>query len=188
MITPIFGDADSMQSSLQLEDIALENAEIVFRDGVRIDGDTGIGVAGGKYDYEAVERGAHGKLRMSMTLRRCHELDASLNSIARLMKRLELGIRLGALIDSRAAYCRARCSPRSRFGRKIPRRRSKFTSRSRTSNARRRSDWQSRCCVICGSDWLQSAARSRSGAAHSRAFPRGLSTAATLTNWIGTAK
>ena len=67
MITPIFGDADSMQSSLQLEDIALENAEIVFRDGVRIDGDTGIGVAGGKYDYEAVERGAHGKDRERQT-------------------------------------------------------------------------------------------------------------------------
>jgi len=54
----IFGDLDKMQSSIQIEDIELENFEIVSRDGVSIDGFTGIGIKGGKFDYEVVERGA----------------------------------------------------------------------------------------------------------------------------------
>ena len=97
LIAPIFGDAERMQSSLRLDDVVLEDFAIVVRDGVRIDGFTGTGIKGGKYDYEAVDRGAHGGLQMQFTLRRCHELDEIKDAIARLMKRLELGIRLGAL-------------------------------------------------------------------------------------------
>ena len=96
-VEKIFGDLDSMQSSIQIGDVELIDGAIIFRDGVSIDGSTGVGINGGKYDYEAVERGAHGAIKMLVTLRACHERDAIKNSISRLLKRLELGIEVGAL-------------------------------------------------------------------------------------------
>ena len=105
--TKIFGDAKKMQSSIQLEDIVLTGSEIIPRDGVRIDGITGTGVDGGKFDFEVVERGAVGKLRLLMTLRGIHvgkgggdknySLDEILEVIALMLRRLLDGIRLGAL-------------------------------------------------------------------------------------------
>ena len=70
--TKIFGDTDEMQSSIQVEDIALTGSEVIARDGVRIDGLTGTGEDGGKYDFEVVERGAAGKLRLLINLRGIH--------------------------------------------------------------------------------------------------------------------
>lgn len=96
-VPEIFGDADKMQSSIQADDIALENGEIIFRDGVRIDGLTGAGVDGGKYDYEAVERGASGKLRLLITLRGVHDVEKISATVAKLLRQLQDGIRLGAL-------------------------------------------------------------------------------------------
>jgi len=103
----IFGDLDKMQSSIQIEDIELENFEIVSRDGVSIDGFTGIGIKGGKFDYEVVERGAKGKLQMQINLRGCHvdenftdknyTLDKIKTATADILQKLSAGINLGAL-------------------------------------------------------------------------------------------
>ena len=104
----IFGDMDKMQSSLQVEDIALKGGEVIARDGVRINGLTGTGENGGKYDFEVVERGASGTLRLLINLRGIHvnqnfngdknySLDEIQDVIARLLRRLHDGIRLGAL-------------------------------------------------------------------------------------------
>ena len=113
MVNYIFGSddtnkKDSLQSSIQFEDILLEDYKIVFRDGVKIDDFTGTGVEGGKYNYEAVERGAFGNVHLMINVRCCHIDSGSTNSkeytfdnlknaTADLMKKLETGIRLGAL-------------------------------------------------------------------------------------------
>ena len=102
-VPKLFGDPDDMQSSIQIEDIELANGEIFSRDGVRIDGLTGTGVTGGKYDFEFVERGASGKLNMLINLRGVHadEKNSSPEKIVAvvkmLLKKLSDGIRLGAL-------------------------------------------------------------------------------------------
>ena len=96
-VTEIFGDSDEMQSSIQLDDIELADGEIVSRDGVRIDELTGTGVDGGKFDYEAIERGASGELRMLINLRGCHSVERVSEVVARMLKKLQDGIRLGAL-------------------------------------------------------------------------------------------
>ena len=116
MLKYIFGDVNTkstienqefLQSSIQFEDIALEKYKIVFRDGVKIDDFTGTGFKGGKYNYEAVERGAYGNLRLTVNLRGCHidqentdskeyTLNDIKNAIADLLKALEDGIKLGA--------------------------------------------------------------------------------------------
>ena len=96
-VNEIFGDNDAMQSSIQLDDIALADCEIISRDGVRIDGMTGAGVDGGKYDFEVVERGANGKLNLLINLRGCHSVEKISNVVARLLKKLQDGIQLGAM-------------------------------------------------------------------------------------------
>ena len=101
-VTKIFGDMDDMQSSIQFDDIALENCEIVARDGVRIDGVTGTGIDGGKYDFEVVERGASGNLRVLINLRGVHADENSspkeiVDLVKCLLKKFSDGIRLGAL-------------------------------------------------------------------------------------------
>lgn len=96
-VPKIFGDLDAMQSSIQADDIALENGKIISRDGVRIDSVTGTGIDGGKYDYEAVERGARGSLRLLLTLRGVHDVEEISAVVARLLSKLQNGIRLGAL-------------------------------------------------------------------------------------------
>ena len=96
-VKEIFGDNDEMQSSIQLDDIALDNYKIIPRDGVRIDGITGAGVDGGKYDFEVVERGAKGSLKLLINLRGRHSLDKISKTVGRLLKKLQDGIQLGAL-------------------------------------------------------------------------------------------
>lgn len=65
----LFGDKDNFQSAIQIDDVELTDGKIIYRDGVKIDGLTGKGVAVGKYDYEAVERGATGNLYILINLR-----------------------------------------------------------------------------------------------------------------------
>ena len=102
-VAEIFGDADAMQSSIQLEDIILEGGKIIPRDGVRIDSMTGTGVEGGKYDFEVVERGATGKLNLLINLRGVHaskensKPEKIIGVVKLLLKKLSDGIRLGAL-------------------------------------------------------------------------------------------
>ena len=108
MTEKIFGDADKMQSSIQIDDIELENFKIISRDGVSIDSLTGIGIKGGKFDYEVVERGASGNLQMLINLRGCHvddknfteknySLEKIKNTATKILQKLSAGISLGAL-------------------------------------------------------------------------------------------
>lgn len=96
-VPKIFGDLDAMQSSIQADDIELEDGKIISRDGVRIDSVTGSGVDGGKYDYEAVERDASGSLRLLVTLRGVHDVEEISDIVARLLRKLQDGIKIGAL-------------------------------------------------------------------------------------------
>lgn len=106
--TKIFGDTDKMQSSIQVEDIALKGGKVIVRDGVRINGVTNTGEDGGKYDFEVVERGASGALRLLINLRGIHvnknfdgdknySLDGITDVVALMLGRLRDGIRVGAL-------------------------------------------------------------------------------------------
>ena len=63
------GDDEGNQSMINISDIVLKNANIIYRDGVAIDYVTGTGIDGAKYDYEAVERGAKGTLDIEVTVR-----------------------------------------------------------------------------------------------------------------------
>lgn len=102
-VTKLFGDLDEMQSSIQIDDIVLANGEIISRDGVRLDGVTGTVDGEGKFDFEAVERGANGKIRMLVNLRGIHadgknSAPEGITNVVKLMlKKLQDGIRLGAL-------------------------------------------------------------------------------------------
>lgn len=115
----IFGNANkenSEQSLLQVEDVVLRNAQIISRDGVRIDPYTGTAVDGAKFDYEVVDRGAEGELTISLTLRRVRENDIKSirNAFISIRNRLENGIAVGGktatgfgrvrLIDTKSRY------------------------------------------------------------------------------------
>lgn len=97
LLKKIFGDAEKFQSAIQIDDIKLDRQKIITRDGVRIDGLTGTGIDGGKYDYEAVDRGATGKLNMLINLRGFHKNDNIFETIKNLLGKLESGVRVGAL-------------------------------------------------------------------------------------------
>lgn len=62
-------DCQGNQSMLNISDIILKKSKIISRDGVAIDNLTGVGKKGAKYDYEAVERGCEGKLKLEITVR-----------------------------------------------------------------------------------------------------------------------
>jgi CRISPR/Cas system CSM-associated protein Csm3 (group 7 of RAMP superfamily) len=97
VLEELFGDANKFQSAIQIEDTELKGGEIISRDGVKIDSLTGTGVAGAKYDYEAVERGARGNFRMIVNLRGYHKGKDFKSAVAEILGKLESGIRLGAL-------------------------------------------------------------------------------------------
>ena len=90
---------NDVQSAIAVSDVILKNAEVMVRDGVSIDGYTGTGIKGAKYDYEAVERGAKGDFSMIITVReyqekKIPELESLIECLA---DRLCSGIRVGAL-------------------------------------------------------------------------------------------
>lgn len=69
----LFGSIDddsSNQSMIIISDVMLEKADKVVRDGVAIDYVTHAGIDTQKYDYEVIERGAVGKLKMEITVRK----------------------------------------------------------------------------------------------------------------------
>lgn len=103
LVQEIFGDLESMQSTVQAEDIVFKDSSQIFRDGVCIDEYKGSAMQGKKYDYEAIERGAEAALRLVFTLRAVHlaestdELRSEVKeSICFLRDRLAAGIHLGA--------------------------------------------------------------------------------------------
>jgi len=91
--------SNGTQSAVVVEDVVLEDARTVIRDGVGIDFFTGVGIDGCKYDYEAVDRGAQGRFYLLVTLRRYHEEQKDdLEKLARILAdQLAAGISLGAL-------------------------------------------------------------------------------------------
>lgn len=107
-VAKLFGDAKKFQSAIQIDDIELEDGEVTSRDGVSIDGLTGTGIDGAKYDYEAIDRGASGSLRILINLRggnvdnekfddKTYTLNEVQSTVDELIVRLQHGIRLGAL-------------------------------------------------------------------------------------------
>jgi CRISPR/Cas system CSM-associated protein Csm3 (group 7 of RAMP superfamily) len=93
----LFGDSDNFQSAIQIDDVKLLDSQIIYRDGVKIDGLTGTGEKGVKYDYEAVERGAKGDLNILINLRGSHAKENFKGAVAELLGKLKSGIRVGAL-------------------------------------------------------------------------------------------
>lgn len=86
------------QSIISIDDIVLDKAEIVVRDGVAIDSVTGTAIKTGKYDYEAVDKGAIGKFQAELVIRAAQRdnkehIEALAKSIA---DQLAYGISLGA--------------------------------------------------------------------------------------------
>ena len=63
---------DTFQSALNVFDVPLKDADIIVRDGIRIDNLTGVVAEHAKYDFEAVESGATGIMKMEMVLRGFH--------------------------------------------------------------------------------------------------------------------
>ena len=62
-----------LQSALSLEDVKLSDARVVVRDGVSLDSATGVALKHHKFDYEAVDSGAHGSFRLEATVRKLHD-------------------------------------------------------------------------------------------------------------------
>ncbi len=113
----LFGRIDSddgSQSLLCVSDVVLQSKGIVVRDGVAIDELTGVGKAGAKFDYEALERGAEGMVLLELSVRKAflskripgfsyqHNLFATKGDCwgelaAALADLLTSGIRLGAM-------------------------------------------------------------------------------------------
>lgn len=69
-------DSNANQSMINISDIILESGGLIHRDGVKINEITGVGEKGAKYDFEALDRGAHGRLNIEITIRQ-HDLDTA---------------------------------------------------------------------------------------------------------------
>ena len=100
----LFGYSDDrrgegVQSAICIDDILLENAYITVRDGVSIDEYTGVAKDKAKYDYEVVERGAHGTFTMTWQLRQkvVDDLPKWKAFLDDLVKQLAYGVRIGAM-------------------------------------------------------------------------------------------
>ena len=97
----LFGSIDEhkgTQSALQINDIPLENTNISVRDGICIDDVLGVTKDGAKYDFEVIESGAYGTLRIDCIIRECHQnqvdvIEEALKILANLLKN---GISIGA--------------------------------------------------------------------------------------------
>lgn len=97
----LFGSIDEhkgMQSALQINDIPLKNTNISIRDGICIDDVLGVTKDGAKYDFEVIESGAYGVLRIDCLIRECHQnqVDIIENALKTLANLLKNGISIGA--------------------------------------------------------------------------------------------
>lgn len=81
----LFGSVETEngnQSMVNISDIVLENAEVINRDGIKIDPVTGVSVEGAKYDFEAIDRGAEGTLKIEITVRKNDLIDENMPIIS----------------------------------------------------------------------------------------------------------
>lgn len=87
-----------MQSAVSLQYVRLADARDCIRDGVAIDDWTGTAVRHGKYNYEAIDAGAHGFFSAEITLRGIHARyeDGLKDALQRLENLLLTGFSLGA--------------------------------------------------------------------------------------------
>lgn len=83
-IDRLFGsiDDDGNQSMINISDMMLENAYIVNRDGIKINSFTGVSEQGAKFDFEAIDKGATGKLNIEVTLREDNLLEKNKPNIS----------------------------------------------------------------------------------------------------------
>lgn len=97
----LFGSIDEhngTQSAVQINDIPLENTNISVRDGICIDDVLGVTKDGAKYDFEVIESGAYGTLRIDCIIRECHQNQVNIieDALKTLANLLENGISIGA--------------------------------------------------------------------------------------------
>ena len=87
-------DLDGKMSSIFFSDIVLENANVVVRDGVKLNADKTVD---NKYDMQAVETGANGKLFMEYTVREQDDEDKFHHIVEQLIMGIQANeIRFGA--------------------------------------------------------------------------------------------
>lgn len=98
----IFGESgeNDNQSIINISDVLLDKAATEYRDGIRIDGQTGIVEDGAKFDYEVLAAGASGELTLEFTIREDSRKnkpeDYYLTHAQEIAAMLEEGISLGA--------------------------------------------------------------------------------------------
>lgn len=98
----IFGESgeNDNQSIINISDVLLDKAATEYRDGIRIDGQTGIVEDGAKFDYEVLAAGASGELTLEFTIREDSRKnkpeDYYLTHAKEIAAMLEEGISLGA--------------------------------------------------------------------------------------------
>lgn len=98
----IFGESgeNDNQSIINISDVLLAKAETEYRDGIRIDGQTGVVEDGAKFDYEVLAAGASGELTLEFTIREDSRKnkpeDYYLTHAQEIATMLEEGISLGA--------------------------------------------------------------------------------------------
>lgn len=98
----IFPDTDEkedIQSAINIDDVLLTDTSISVRDGVSIDSYTKTGIKGHKYNYECVDKGAHGKLSATVTIRTYQEKNCPnlCEQLTKLVNLLASPFRLGAI-------------------------------------------------------------------------------------------
>lgn len=98
----IFGESgeNDNQSIINISDVLLDKAATEYRDGIRIDGQTGVVEDGAKFDYEVLAAGASGELTLEFTIREDSRKnkpdDYYLTHAQKIATLLEEGISLGA--------------------------------------------------------------------------------------------
>ena len=99
-VSLLFGDITdgNYQSALQINDIPLEAVNISVRDGIAIDAVRGVTMDGAKYDFEVIDSGATGQLKIECIVRACYEpqVDDIENILIKLAGLLKQGISIGA--------------------------------------------------------------------------------------------
>lgn len=101
LVNKLFGDIeqeDSNQSTLQINDVPLSNAQIHVRDGIAVHQYLGVTKKGAKYDFEIVDAGAEGDIKIDCIIREHQQsyltdIKDTLEYIANIIKN---GINIGA--------------------------------------------------------------------------------------------
>jgi len=102
-------EGEGRVSAVSCSDLFLINkeSEIIVRDGVAIDGSSGLAKAGAKYDYEIIERGAQFKLNLEIKVTEDNGFNLSEKVISVIRILLENGdVRIGRRTNSGLGRCK----------------------------------------------------------------------------------